>query len=425
MFPLVPIAFRNLLRARRRNALAGGTMALGTAALILGGGLSDGIARQLTANLVAVQTGHLQVVVRSADWEPQNSPFDAYGQDELPRAMALARAIEERGREAGVVRAVPYLHARGTAIAGNRSSLAVIVGIVPEREPELRAKLVPESGAFLPPDDELAVYIAAPMAAKLRLGVGDAVSFLIQTPQGAINSRDAIVCGVFAKAAPWYDNTFYVPLAAAQALLDWKDGGTNVKVTLRDGRLSAARAAVPVLAAIVAELGLVPPEADAQVRVEPRDRAGRFSYSIIEANQTALAILSSFLFAAAAVGIVNAMLMSVHERTREIGTIRALGLRRGGVVRLFLLEGFALGGVAAVLGIAVGGGLVLYLAARGIAMNTITLAWVAGGDYLVPVLEPWSVMRATLAIVLLSTLAAIYPARVASRLEPREALQHV
>ena len=60
---LLGIAFRNLLRARRRNALAGGTMALGTAALVLGSGLSDGIARQLTDNLVAVQTGEIMVVV--------------------------------------------------------------------------------------------------------------------------------------------------------------------------------------------------------------------------------------------------------------------------------------------------------------------------------------------------------------------------
>jgi putative ABC transport system permease protein len=166
-------------------------------------------------------------------------------------------------------------------------------------------------------------------------------------------------------------------------------------------------------------------EKGARIRVEPRDKAGRFSYSIIEANQTALAILSGFLFAAAAVGIVNAMLMSVHERTREIGTIRALGLRRAGVVQLFLLEGLALGSVAACLGILVGGVLVLYLGAHGIVMDTITLAWMAGGDRLVPVLEPGSVIRAALAIVLLSTLSAVYPARVASRLEPREALHHV
>ena len=74
---LLGIAFRNLLRARRRNGLAGGTMALGTAALVLGGGLTDGIKRQLVDNLVAVQTGEIMVVKREDGFVPQNSPFDA------------------------------------------------------------------------------------------------------------------------------------------------------------------------------------------------------------------------------------------------------------------------------------------------------------------------------------------------------------
>ena len=112
---LAAIAFRNLLRAKRRNALSGGTMVLGSAALVLGGGLSDGIARQLTSNLVAVQTGHLQVVARPDDFQPQQSPFDAYGTDELPGGVELARRIEAEGVQLGVVKAVPYLHTRGTA----------------------------------------------------------------------------------------------------------------------------------------------------------------------------------------------------------------------------------------------------------------------------------------------------------------------
>ena len=119
------------------------------------------------------------------------------------------------------------------------------------------------------------------------------------------------------------------------------------------------------------------------------------------------------------------MLMSVHERTREIGTIRAMGMRRGGVVRLFLLEGLALGIVAAVLGVLAGGAMVLYWANIGIRMNTITLAWLAGGDTLYPRLEVLSVLRAASAIIAMSTLAAIYPAYAASRLEPREALHRI
>jgi ABC-type lipoprotein release transport system permease subunit len=159
--------------------------------------------------------------------------------------------------------------------------------------------------------------------------------------------------------------------------------------------------------------------------VETCDEAGRFSFAIIQANAAALLILASFLFAAATVGVVNGMLMSVHERTREIGAIRALGMRRRAVIRLFLLEGFALGSVAGLVGAAVGGAVVLYLGHGGIPMNTMTLAWMAGGDRLFPVLRAASVATAALAITGLSTLAAAYPAWMASRLEPREALHHV
>ena len=168
--------------------------------------------------------------------------------------------------------------------------------------------------------------------------------------------------------------------------------------------------------------GLEPGE---RARVETFEEAGRFSFSIIQANETALAVLSAFLFLAAAVGIVNSMLMSVHERTREIGTVRALGMRRAMVVRLFILEGLALGVVAAAAGIALGAAGVLYYGARGIPMDTMTLAWVAGGDHLFPVLTPANVARAALAIAGLSTAAAVYPAVTASRLEPREALHHI
>jgi putative ABC transport system permease protein len=420
---LLAIAFRNLLRAKRRNALAGGTMVLGSAALVLGSGLVDGIARQLTGSLIAVQTGHLTVLVRPDDFVYQNSPFDAYGQDPIPGGEALARRIEAHSTGAGVVRALPLFAGRVTAMAGNRSSPGTIVGLDAARDLDVQRAFPPEQGAFLPAGDDAAVYVAAPVARKLRLTVGDPVSFVVQTPQGAVNSLDGIVCGVFRKGAPWYDATFLVSLRAAQELYASPGAATSVKVFLDDGSRSGARRAREAVARVAGTPeGL---EAGLRVRVETLDEAGRFCFSIIQANQVALAILSSFLFAAAAVGIVNAMLMSVHERTREVGTVRALGMRRQVVVRMFLLEGLALGVVSAVLGCALGSAGVLYFAARGIAMDTITLAWMAGGDHLFPVLTASNVLRAALAIVGLSSVAAVYPAVTASRLEPREALHHV
>lgn len=410
------IAFRNLLRAKRRNGLAGGTMALGTAALILGSGLSDGIARQLTDNLVAVQTGQIMVVRREEGFVPQNSPFDAYSNERIENSDAVILEIERSAATLGISRVAPYLHARGTAIASNRSTPAVVLGIVPGKEPELFAALPPKQGTILSGAPE-EVYVGEPVAKILRLGVGDSVSLLIQTREGAMNSLDAVVCGIFQKGAPWYDNTFFVPLEAAQRLSDAAEGVTNIKLRAEgsDRALTATRRELDSLMARVSPA----------TAVESAEQAGRFSYSIIQANEAALTILSLFLFAAAAVGIVNAMLMSVHERTREIGTIRAMGMRRGGVVRLFLLEGLALGVVAAALGVLAGGAMVLYWASVGIRMNTVTLAWLAGGDFLYPRLEVLSVLRAALAIIALSTLAAIYPAYAASRLEPREALHRI
>jgi putative ABC transport system permease protein len=391
-------------------------MALGTAALILGGGLSDGIARQLTDNLVAVQTGEMMVVKREEGFVRQNSPFDAYSRENLVHGSGLIHELESRSGEFGLIRVAPYLHARGTAIASNRSTPAVVLGIVPEKEPELFRALPPKTGKALSgaPDE---VYVGEPVARILRLSVGDSVSLLIQTPQGAMNSLDAVVCGVFRKGAPWYDNTFFIPLEAARKLEDSAEAVTNIKIRVKGSHRSLER----IRAALNGWIPSISPGA----AVESVEEAGRFSYSIIQANEASLAILSIFLFLAASVGIVNAMLMSVHERTREIGTIRAMGLRRSGVVRLFLLEGLALGIAAAVLGVLWGGTLVLYWGSVGIRMNTITLAWLAGGDFLYPRLEALSVLRAAFAIIAMSTIAAIYPAYAASRLEPREALHRV
>ena len=162
-----------------------------------------------------------------------------------------------------------------------------------------------------------------------------------------------------------------------------------------------------------------------RVRVETYNEAGRFSFSIIQANEAALVD---------AVGVPvrrgrrRDRERDAHERPRAHARDRHRarpGHAALRVVRLFVLEGLALGVVSAVVGALAGGPRSLYLAATGIPMKAITLAWMAGGDVLFPVLVPASLLRAGGSIVLLSTLAAIYPAFTASRLEPREALHHV
>ncbi|MBF0565845.1 MAG: ABC transporter permease [Nitrospirae bacterium] len=122
--------------------------------------------------------------------------------------------------------------------------------------------------------------------------------------------------------------------------------------------------------------------------------------------------------------IVNTMTMSVMERVNEIGTIRALGLRRAGVLRLFLMEGMALGVIGATFG-------TLLACLVGYAVNSFGLTWVPPGNsepvYLIvlPFVNPLLIPVTLAAMVAVSALSALVPARRASRMAVVDALRHV
>ena len=331
-------------------------MALGSAALVLGSGLSDGIARQLTASLVAVQTGHLQVVARPADFEPQNSPFDAYSQERLPGAEALARAHRgARGRPPASCARCPTSTAAGTAIAGNRSTPGQRRRHRCPRESRSCARRTPRGGR-LPARGR--------PAGRLRRGAHGAQAAPRRRRQRVLRGADAAGRRELARRRRLRRLPQGRALARQHLLRAARRRAVAVRLAgrrhqrqddaRRRQRAARARGRGRRWPRIVgAARG--PASRATALRVETFEEAGRFSFSIIQANQTALAVLSSFLFAAAAVGIVNSMLMSVHERTREIGTVRALGMRRAMVVRMFVLEGLALGVVSAAAGVALGG----------------------------------------------------------------------
>jgi putative ABC transport system permease protein len=107
--------------------------------------------------------------------------------------------------------------------------------------------------------------------------------------------------------------------------------------------------------------------------------------------------------------IMNIMLVSVAERTHEIGIRKSLGARRRDILAQFLIEAATLSTVGAMIGIAVG-----IVAAKIIAMNTPLPAAVA----------PWSIVAATLLGTIVGIASGVYPARKASRLDPIEALRH-
>jgi len=127
------------------------------------------------------------------------------------------------------------------------------------------------------------------------------------------------------------------------------------------------------------------------------------------------------LVAVVLVAVINVMMMAVYERTREIGTMAALGTQPGKILALFLLEGLLLGVLGAVVGLVVGGAAVSVMHTTG-----YTMAWGQQADLVLrPTLELGQVVFVTLLVVALAVLGSLQPASRASRLDPIEALRHV
>jgi putative ABC transport system permease protein len=131
----------------------------------------------------------------------------------------------------------------------------------------------------------------------------------------------------------------------------------------------------------------------------------------------------------AAMAIANTILMAAHERTREIGTLRAMGMSKNGVLGLFLAEGSLLGLVAGSVGAAGGTALTWYLSRNPIDLNAMEgQAETIGNDvaysaFIYVAFSVSIVMMPLLISILVALLASVYPARLASNMEPADAVR--
>jgi ABC-type lipoprotein release transport system permease subunit len=136
-----------------------------------------------------------------------------------------------------------------------------------------------------------------------------------------------------------------------------------------------------------------------------------------------LYVAIGIIFLVALVIINNSMVMATVERTNEIGTMRAIGAQRWYVMALFLLETLILGLAAGLVGCALGAGTILVLNSWGIPATTNFLHFLFAGDRLYPTLSADNMLVGLLAILLVSLLSTLYPARLATRIQPIVAMR--
>jgi putative ABC transport system permease protein len=249
--------------------------------------------------------------------------------------------------------------------------------------------------------------------------VGGTIVALGTTADGRLSGVKLTVTGIWMvrglEAYEW--GSCFADIAAVQELLDAGDAAGVIVFRQRDGDEPSA----PVAAAVTAALRRHGIRARAWTWEEI---GGPFLGGLI-VNRVVGGILHAVLAIIAAAGVLNTALMSVFERTREIGTIRAVGSRRSRVVALFLLEGLFLGIAGAVLGALAGAGLVRWFSLHGIPAFSEAQRYSYGGDYLYPTLAWGDLVSVPLLMIGVSVLASLGPALMAARLRPAEALRHV
>ena len=405
MLQLWRIAYRDLRRNKRRSILTLIAVALGMGLLITLSGLVEGEIAGALENSIRLQTGHLQVREESYDEDKVSLKWE----DLLANAPGLAVQVQALP---GVRAATPMLWASGILGMRDETVGVRVFGIDPfsEAHAPIRESLV--AGQFLSPDDRSGILIGQQLARSLGLAEGSQISLLVNTADEQPDEAIFTIRGLYNTGVPSYDeSTIFLPLAKAQAFTRTEGRASAILVLLH--RQEDADAIAAMLRA-------------PQLEVLTWRDLNQLFLSTIEVSMSFMYLMYLIVLAIVAVVIANTLLMSVFERTREMGILAALGMKGRQILTMFLLEAGMLGIAGIVLGILLGSLGVLYLATVGLDIGVeagVASTSFALSSTIYARFAPSAMVGLSIAGLVITLLASLYPAWFAARMEPIDALR--
>lgn len=403
------LAWRNIWRHRRRTLIVVLAIGLGMALMIFYDGFVAGFEEAIYSNAIKVLGGNIQIHANGYHDKADQSPLLPLGNDQQivalaaaqPQVMAASRRIQTGG------------------LATNREGAfpVSIIGIEPEKE--LPVSLVAQNvtaGRYLSAQDLDAIFIGKGLAGAMGIQVGDRITLVGRATHNQMRRRTMTVAGVYDVGMPEIEKrTLYISLKEAQDLYGLPGQSTEVMVSLK---------ALGEEAAVIRALqpGLPGYEMASWQTNFPELKAA------LEAKGTVMNIFSVIILMIAGIGTLNLLVMAVHERTREIGLLAALGMKPRQIAITFLLEGALMGLSGLAFGIGLGLALNGLLGQIGLDYSKFSgltqyTALISGRVY--PTLGLNKLLQRGLTVLVISVLAAFYPAREAAQGEPAAALHYV
>jgi putative ABC transport system permease protein len=412
MIKWMRLALRNIWRNKRRSLVTLLAIGVGFAAISLFRGYSSHMYSGLETSAIRGEgLGHLTIYksgwLENGKLDPEKYMFSKAEVEKITKLVT---------DESGVVLATPKINLTGIVSNGTVSTIFIAQGVVPQDDRTIKGsweRFRPVNGEGLDDKASYGVEMTQDLARLLSLKPGSDGVVMAPTLSGQMNALDIHVSGVFDSGSEATNDKYMrLTFGFAQSLLD-TEKADRIVVLLDDTTKTE-----PMRARLLAKLA----GAGIPCEIQTWKDLSLF-YSKVKGM---IDMLFLFIFCIVLVIVVmstvNTMGMAVLERTREIGTLRSLGLKRRGVSLLFAMEGGFLGFLGSLIGVALHA--IAWAIIRGVR-PTYLPPGISTPVPLIVDLVPQTLCVLTICLIVLSLIAAIMPARRAARQNIVNALGHV
>ncbi|HDQ03463.1 MAG TPA: ABC transporter permease [Deltaproteobacteria bacterium] len=409
---LFKIAIRNLIRYKRRTLLTASLITIGVVFVLVFVSISGSFKAMITGQITDSMMGHLQFhskgYVASIDNLPLNLNMKQTAYQKIAQKLRSNKHVETFS---------PRLKFGGMFSNFTETTNIRLNGIDPEAEfktAPLFSSRIMEGKPTLARGE---ILIPALLAKGMKVKPGDPVVVVATNADGSVNGKQFIVSGILESATGPGGRDGYVHIEdAAEVLRMTEMEVSEVAVRLKD---------FSQLAAVVRQLkGTVMDEVNEQgqpiFEVHSWEDLSPF-FNIARMIDVMTFFIRIMLIAIVLISIMNVMIMAVYERIREIGTIAAIGTLPGKIRSMFIIEGFCMGVVGAIIGVLIG---ILIIG----IVNLIGISFDFGqqkGLLLTAKLSFFDLLFVPVIVIVVAVAASLQPAIKASKMEPIEALRHV
>ena len=406
----IKLALRNLTRHKRRVMAIAIILAVGITIYLTIDSLMLGLTQMSFDNLINLETGHLQIT--NKEYWPKREDLP------LEDLIIWDSELESEIQGETVQALMPQLKFAAKLNNGVDELPITGYGVDVKQAAEVFSfkKYIVEGNYFT--NNGYQALLGKELADLMELETGDYLTLLVKTAEETFNTIDAEIVGLINTQNPDVNNKYvYVPLQVAQNTLDVENKISQVIVKLKDE--TQVRSTVNQL-----KKELITEEENLTVH-SWRDLAESV-IAMSKAQNIETAFMMGSILIIAAIGIINTVILSALERTKEIGMMKALGFKKQEIIFIFMIEAAGIGLLGGLLGLLLGGGGVYYLMTKGINLSAL----LGGQSFGLPVMghlygryAPLHFVFIFMAGIILSILASIPPAYWAAKKDPVKAIR--